>query len=68
MDWAVSTAIERVDIQAYQSHLVSADSRAMWIQPGQVSGRLHYDCCDITDDLSICDLRHNIFGSFSDVD
>ena len=49
-------------------HWAARVSRAMWIQPGQVSGRLHYACCDITDDLSIRDLRHNIFGSFPDVD
>lgn len=49
-------------------HWAARVNRAMWIQPGQVSGRLHYACCDITDDLSIRDLRHNIFGSFPDVD
>jgi Icc-related predicted phosphoesterase len=36
--------------------------RTTWIQPGQVDDRLHYVTLDITDDFSIANVRHSVFG------
>jgi Icc-related predicted phosphoesterase len=36
-----------------------------WLQPGQLTDRLHYVTVDITDDLTVTNLRHSIFGATS---
>ncbi len=33
-----------------------------WLQPGQVNDRLHYVTLDITDDYTVANLRHSVFG------
>ena len=34
-----------------------------WVQPGQVSDRLHYVTLDITDESAVTNVRHSIFGA-----
>jgi len=38
-------------------------SNTTWVQPGQVSDRLHYVTLDITDGYTVANMRHSVFGS-----
>lgn len=49
-------------------HWAARVGRTLWVQPGQVSGRLHYACCDLSDDFRVRNVRHNLLGSFRDAD
>ena len=42
---------------------VARTGNTTWLQPGQVNDRLHYVTLDITDDYTVANLRHSVFGA-----